>query len=106
MNVAEAIRSLRVSAGLKQRELAERVGVTASMLSYLEAGKREPTIQMLRDLARALEMPSSVLFAVALAEDDRPTNPTARHLRSMTETLLKASQHALAARHAADARRK
>ena len=54
MTIGECIRTLRASAGLKQHELAARAGVSASMLSLIESGKREPTIPMLRSIAGAL----------------------------------------------------
>lgn len=97
MTFGEYIKSLRVSAGLKQQELADRVGISASMLSLLESSKREPTIKMIKELARALEVPSSALFATALAEgDDNSDIPAMKHLRALTDALARATQHAVA----------
>ena len=41
------IRRLRTEAGLSQRELARRVGVDPSHISYVEKGKREPSLSLL-----------------------------------------------------------
>ena len=94
--VGEYIRSLRSSAGLKQQELADRVGISASMLSLLESGGREPTIRVLRDIARALEIPSAALFAVALDDaSNSDDSPLARKLRAANASLLAAAQQAI-----------
>lgn len=98
--VGEYIRSLRTSAGFAQRELADRVGISASMLSLVESGRRDPTIRLLREISRALEVPSAALFAAALAEEssDDVDSPLAQQLREMTSHLLAAAQHAIVLR--------
>jgi transcriptional regulator with XRE-family HTH domain len=98
--IGEYIRSLRASAGLNQRELAERVGISASMLSLVESGKREPTIRMLRDIGRALQIPSAALFVVALHDEppEGEDSPVYARLRTMGESLLTAVQHSLVVR--------
>ena len=95
--VGEYIRSLRASAGLNQRELADRVGISASMLSLVEAGRREPTIKLLRDIGRALNIPTAALFAVALEEaaGDEVEPRLAEKHREMSENLLAAVQHSI-----------
>lgn len=105
MRVGECIKSLRGAAGLMQRELAERVGVSASLLSLIEAGKREPTIAFLRDVGRAFGIPTGVLFAVALADDDMAAlTPQARDARALTNHLFEAARHSLIARRMQDER--
>jgi transcriptional regulator with XRE-family HTH domain len=44
----------RLSAGLTQAELAARVGVTPCVLSGLENGRSDPTLQLIEDLAAAV----------------------------------------------------
>lgn len=98
MTVGEAIRSLRAAAGLMQRELAERVGISASMLSLVEAGKREPTIALLRSVGRALDIPTNVLFAVALADEDAGRDSeAARRAQRLTRHLFEAARRSLRA---------
>ncbi|HEY7200574.1 MAG TPA: helix-turn-helix transcriptional regulator [Candidatus Dormibacteraeota bacterium] len=48
------VRQLREARGLSQRELAERIGSTAAIVSRLEAGGSSPTIDVLERLADAL----------------------------------------------------
>lgn len=47
-------RALRKAAGLTQRELATRMGTTASAIARLEAGGTSPTFATLERLAAAL----------------------------------------------------
>jgi len=106
MPLGECIKSLRAAAGLQQRELAARVGISKSMLSLVEAGKREPTVSLLRDIGKALNIPTSVLFAVALAEDDEERGGAAEKTREMTRALLNAAHHTLRADRALRERQK
>lgn len=59
---AERIRAARQSAGLTQRELAERAGMSSQQLSHYETGLTEPTLANLRRIAAALEIePGSLI---------------------------------------------
>ena len=49
-----AIRSLREGAGLTQRQLAERIGVTDKAVSKWETGRGLPDVTLVKPLARAL----------------------------------------------------
>ncbi len=48
------LRAMRVQAGLTMRELAEKVGVPRARIVELEAGKAEPQIELLDEIAIAL----------------------------------------------------
>jgi len=61
MNIGRTIRLLRDAAGLRQKELAERLGVSQNYLSLLENNKREPSPRLLRRLADVLDVPVSLL---------------------------------------------
>jgi transcriptional regulator with XRE-family HTH domain len=103
MTLGQAIKSLRAAAGIMQRELAERVGISASMLSFVESDKREPSISVLREIGRALDIPTSVLFAVALddAKAGRGTR-AAQQVHELTQHIFEAALHSLAARRLHD----
>jgi transcriptional regulator with XRE-family HTH domain len=53
--VGEKIRQLRQEKGLKQEEFAELAGIDYSYLNQLENGKRNPTVEMLDKIAKALD---------------------------------------------------
>lgn len=53
---ARQIRVARQAAGLSQRGLSSKAGVTQSQVSQLESGAHEPRLSKLIDLARALDL--------------------------------------------------
>ena len=55
MPFSEALRDMRVEAGLSQRGLSLRAGMSESYVNRMEVGKRKPTRRLLRKLADALE---------------------------------------------------
>ena len=56
LNLAAAIRSLRLRNGLSQRQLAGRMAVPRTYVSKIENEKATPTLSSLERLARALEV--------------------------------------------------
>lgn len=66
MNIPRAIKTCRLARGISQQELAQRIDISPSYLSLLEAGKKEPSVSMLRDLATGLEMSVDVLMLTAI----------------------------------------
>lgn len=52
VEVADYLRSLRVSAGLQQAELAELLGLARSTISQIETGKRGTSMQVMEAWAR------------------------------------------------------
>lgn len=48
---AERLKSLRLQAGLTQRELAEKLGIAHSTLGMYELGKRVPDIDTMDSIA-------------------------------------------------------
>ena len=57
------LRALRRRAGLTQRELAARAGLTHSTVAYLETGKHAALPSTVRKLAAALGVPPDELAA-------------------------------------------
>ncbi len=56
------IRHLRMQRGHTQKELAEKAGITQEYLSAIERGSRVPSLEVFLLLAKALEIPPSVLL--------------------------------------------
>lgn len=67
--LAGVIRTMREAAGLSQRELGERLGVDPTYISHLEAGRRDPSLGLLRRLARELSVPLALFLAALLREE-------------------------------------
>lgn len=55
-NFGRLIRELRIARGFSQTELAHQIGVDNSYLSHIEQGRRRPSIGVLKELARVLEV--------------------------------------------------
>ena len=59
------IRSQRTLANLSLRELAERTNVSNPYLSQIERGLHEPSVRVLRSIARALNVSAETLLTQA-----------------------------------------
>jgi uncharacterized protein len=71
---AEVVRRARTAAGLTQAELAARAGVTQSVISAYESGRREPAVPTLARLVEAAGM------RLDLGVTDGPTSTPPRTL--------------------------
>ncbi len=73
--LAERLRGLRRERGLTLDGLAERAGVSRSMISLIERGESSPTASVLHRIATGLGATLASLFA----EEERPeASPVAR----------------------------
>ena len=59
------VRELRESRGLSQRELAERMHTTQSVIARLEAGGSKPSMSTLERIAAALNTSVDIRFRAA-----------------------------------------
>ena len=57
----KAVRARREALGLSQKDLADRLGVTKSLLSHIESGKRQPTDVQISTLSDVLGLPGDLL---------------------------------------------
>lgn len=62
MQFGEKVRILRKNAGLRQDELAQKIGVTMGLVSAYEHNKRMPSIPILRNLADVLGVTTDYLI--------------------------------------------
>ena len=60
--VGETLRTMRESRGLTRKDLAQRAGLSSSLLSQLERGETSPSIGSLVRLASALDVPVRSFF--------------------------------------------
>ena len=61
MDGENRVKVLRQYRGMKQRELAQAIGINAAYLSELEASKKVPSVETLVRLARALKVDLQLL---------------------------------------------
>ena len=62
MRLGDRLATLRAVAGLSQEEMASQLGFARSTISKLEHGQRALNAVEIPDYARALRIPSSVIF--------------------------------------------
>lgn len=82
MELGKRIKERRQELGMSLRELAKEVGLTASFLSQVERDLTSPSIESLRRISQALDVP----IFYFLLEPDQP-NPVVRHRQRRKITL-------------------
>jgi quercetin dioxygenase-like cupin family protein/DNA-binding Xre family transcriptional regulator len=61
--VGGSIRSTRKLKGLKLREIADKIGCSESLLSKIETGRIQPSLSVLGEIAKCLQVSVSALFS-------------------------------------------
>ena len=80
MTVGECIRAERKKAGLTQKELGEKMGISAVGIAQWENGIRNPKHESIKRIAKALNISESVLY-------DVPERETPEMQRSLEKSL-------------------
>lgn len=65
LEIGPRLRRFRERAGLSQRALAQRAGVTNSTISLIESGKTNPSVGALKRILKGIPVGMSEFFAVA-----------------------------------------
>ena len=95
VNFGETLRTLRKEAGMTQTELANRLNVTKSVVSYYELQERTPSPEVLVKLTNVFHVSADYLLGIrkdqaldcsGLTEDD------IRLVRMIIETLRKKNE--------------
>lgn len=69
MEMGERIKNARIAANITQAELAKRLGVAYQNIGQWESGKRNPKLDTLQKIAKALNVPVARLYGL----EDRET---------------------------------
>lgn len=72
VDVGGRLRHVRIAAGLSQRVLAKRAGITNSTVSLIEANKTNPSVGALKRVLDAIPIGLSEFFALEPDEDQSP----------------------------------
>lgn len=102
--LGENIKKLRISHGLTQAQLGEKIGVAESTVSLYEAGKREPDIETIKQIANFFGVSTDDLLGletkptkkVHLSPDQATDDP------ELKEKLVKYAKYYQVAEEAAD----
>jgi transcriptional regulator with XRE-family HTH domain len=87
VTLGSAIKVVRTAGGIRQRELAKKIGVTANYLSLVEGGKREPSVAVLNRLAKALGIPVGIFFVWQEVSDDKVDTNSLNKIRELLARL-------------------
>lgn len=71
MSLGEKIKTLRTAKKMSQKELAERIGIAKSVISFYESGDRFPSYDVLIKIARIFNVTTDYLLDV---ERERTVN--------------------------------
>ena len=72
-----ALKLLRTSHDLKQKQLAKQLGISASHLSEVESGQKTPSLVLLERYGEVFEVPVSSILFLAENIDCQPHNSQA-----------------------------
>lgn len=68
MDVGLRLKLFRVTATLKQKDVADKLGVTVNFVSMVERGKRDPTLRFLQRFSEMVGVPVSILLWEPVSE--------------------------------------
>ena len=75
MSTGENIKKARINAGLTQKELGERLGITSQSIAQWETGRRGPKYESLQKLSEALGVPVYTLMGISEERERAPIPP-------------------------------
>lgn len=95
MNYSKAFRIIRAAFGLSQAELSDLLNVGPSQISLIEAGRRQPSHKVIRELGEALRIPISLITVLASEPkdlEDQGGAPLEALALSLLKLLVSASE--------------
>ncbi len=87
MGLGIALKYYRIRAGVRQKELARRTGVSGSYLSLVESERRAPSLDVLTRAAKVLEIPVELVMIEA-KEQGGQLSPEQAELFSRAKALM------------------
>lgn len=69
MSIGKAIKKLREKHGFSQQDLAESIGISQGYLSLVEKELREPGFDLIKKIARVLNIPQQLILLLACDRD-------------------------------------
>lgn len=96
VNFGNTLKELRQKAGMTQKDLASKIGVTKSVISYYELSERSPSPEMLMKLAAIFHVSTDFLLGIqkqdtidlsGLSVEDKML------VRTMVDTLRKKEEY-------------
>jgi transcriptional regulator with XRE-family HTH domain len=90
-SLGKTIRILRQAKALKLGALATAANVSSPFLSLVESGDRQPSLDVLRKIARGLGIPSEVLILMSVGSESdlKSTDPETQDLSESVDRLIR-----------------
>lgn len=85
MKLGDAIRLIRTARRRTQSSLSDEIGVSNNFISLIEANKKVPSIEVLQQLAAALQVPSGMFL---LWTDSVNSDLPEKKLRRLRDLML------------------
>lgn len=90
--LGRTIRILRQAKDLKVNDLAKAAKVSPSLISLIESGERQPSIDILRRIADALGVPSEAILVMAF-NSMQTRNERAGRIAKKVEQLIEIEEN-------------
>lgn len=88
MNYGKAFRIIRATFGLNQAEFSGLLKIGQSHVSLIEAGKRQPSLEVIDSLADALRIPRPLITLLASEPKDLDLQER-EHVEALAKSLLR-----------------
>ena len=85
IDLAKVFRVIRTAFGMQQAEIASQIGISASQLSLIEKGRRQPSLKVVSGLAAAVDAPISLIKLLVSG----PTDMADEDISSLAAPLLR-----------------
>lgn len=70
MNIGEVILELRKQKGVKQKELAKELKISATYLSLVESNEKKPSVALIANIANYFDLPVTAILFKALEHNN------------------------------------
>lgn len=88
MDFGKALRTVRASRNISQKELGKLANLDSSYISRIEGGERIPTVESLQSIVEALEIPFYLFMLLASQKEELKRIPE-REAGKIAKRLLK-----------------
>lgn len=90
---ASRLRHIREQRGMSQSELAREAGMQPSAIAHFEAGRRKPSFDNVRSLAKALKVTGDYLLGTkatttAFRDEDKLTSKDRVFIQNIIDTMI------------------
>lgn len=89
------LKMIRTAAGIKQKDLAEKLDIPAPLLSMYEKGAREPSIRFLDTYTKLFNMSLSQLFTFVDEPSSNPKSDVFILMSKMKNLLFDLEKHTI-----------